>query len=1009
MKLINCFFLCIVLNAFSQVEELKQNQELRKKRLDPSKQEVAERRRYDFCQHVNPFIGTGGHGHTHPAATAPFGMMQLGPDTRYNGWDGCSGYHYSDSVVYGFSHTHLSGTGVEDLNDLLVVPQQGKAAIDPSYKVKGGYQAVFSHKNEKAEPGYYEVQLNSGINVKLAVTARAGIHTYTFDTKSQVKYILLDLDHRDKLLDCEMNIESKKAVSGSRRSRAWAQNQHFYFYLESESEFSKAKIITKGGKHKLLLTYPKTTDKITLRVGISAVDTEGAKKNLFAEITGWDVNTIKSLTRNSWNIELNRLFFQSPDKDAMTNFYTAMYHVYSCPTIFSDVDGRFRGNDAQIYTSATHQQYSIFSLWDTYRTAHPLYTLTQQNRTRDFIHSFLEIYKNIGTLPVWELNGNETNCMIGYHSASVITDAYRKGIADFDEKLALEAMLATAKKDELGKSYFAGQGFIGSRDEPESVSKTLEYAYDDWCISQFAQELGNKAAASEFDLRSYNFMNVFDPQTKFMRPRIGGSWLAPFVPSEVNFNFTEANSYQYSLAAPHNINGLRYLLGGKDSLEHWLDRLFTTSSKLDGRQQADITGLIGQYAHGNEPSHHMAYLYNYTNAPHKTQERIDQILKEMYHAAPDGLSGNEDCGQMSAWYALSSIGLYPVCPGKPIYTFGRPIQEYAAFHFESGGSFYIRTKNNSPENRYIQSIELNGAPYTKLFITHEDLLKGGELVFHMGDKANEELARYASDIPAADVIDPAVIPVPYFTATAGTFSGELQTEIKTLDLPDLQIRYTTDGSEPGLSSPIYKDPLTFTKTTTLKAKVFKVDRGPGNGTDDRVQLFYQADDKKAVATTFYKLKEGVSIEVNSKYNNQYTGGGPTALIDGIRGGQDFRTGTWQGYEGVSAEGIVSFDEPKTIDAVKITALQDERSWIFMPIALQVELSYDGVNFEKAIVQKISVPATKGGVFTETFSLKTGALKPVKKFRYKIVNNGVCPKEHLFAGEKSWIFVDEIEF
>lgn len=1008
MKLISCFFLCITLNAFSQVEELNQNQEQRKKKLDPSKQEVAERRRYDFSQHVNPFVGTGAHGHTHPSAVAPFGMMQLGPDTRYNGWDGCSGYHYSDSVIYGFSHTHLSGTGVEDLNDLLTVPQQGKAAIDPSYKAANGYGASFSHKNEKAEPGYYEVLLNSGIRVQLAVTERAGIHTYTFNNKSKAKYILLDLDHRDKLLDCEMNIESKKAVSGSRRSRAWAQNQHFYFYLESENEFTKAKVITKGGRHKILLTYPKNTEKITLRVGISAVDKEGAKKNLFEEIPGWDVETVKSLTRNQWNIELNRLHFQSPDAKVMTNFYTAMYHAYSCPTVFSDVDGRFRGNDAQVYTSAEHRQYSIFSLWDTYRTAHPLYTLTQQKRSTDFIHSFLEIYKHIGTLPVWELNGNETNCMIGYHSVSVITDAYRKGIRDFDADLALKAMIATAKKDELGKSFFANQGFIGSRDEPESVSKTLEYAYDDWCIAQFAHELKNEATAREFELRSHHFMNIYDPQTTFMRPRIGGSWLAPFVPSEVNFNFTEANSYQYSLAAPHNINGLRLLLGGSDSLEHWLDRLFTTSSKLDGRQQADITGLIGQYAHGNEPSHHMAYLYNYAHTPHKTQERVDQILKEMYQPTPEGLSGNEDCGQMSAWYAMSAIGLYPVCPGKPIYTFGRPLQEYAGLHFEEGKSFYIRTKNNSPENKYIQKIELNGTPYTKLFITHDELLAGGELVFFMGDKPSRALASYSSDIPEKDMILPDFLPVPYFTASATTFAGEISTEIKTLELPDLQIRYTTDGTEPGLNSPIYTKALTFSETTTLKAKTFRVDKGPEN-TNDRVQYSYQTDDKKAVSTTFYKLKAGISLETTSSYNNQYTGGGQTALIDGIRGGKDFRTGPWQGYEGVSAEGVVSLDEAKNIPEITVSALQDERSWIFMPTALEVELSYDGVTFEKAIVQKISFPADKSGTFNEVFTLKTNATKPVKKFRYKIVNNGVCPKGHLFAGEKSWIFVDELMF
>lgn len=1006
MKFINCFFLCITLNAFSQVEELKENQDARKKYIDPGRS--MGKKRYDFCKHVDPLIGTGAHGHTHPAATAPFGMMQLGPDTRHMGWDGCSGYHYTDSVIYGFSHTHLSGTGVEDLNDLLVVPQQGKAKIDPGYQIGGGYQAGFSHQNEKAEPGYYEVKLNSGITAQLAVTERAGIHTYTFDNRSKTKYILLDLDHRDKLLDYEMNIVSKTAVSGSRISRAWAQKQHFYFYLESEQEFSKAKIITQKGRHKLLLTYPKNTEKITLRVGISAVDTEGARKNLFQEITGWDVSTVRNLTRDRWNQELNRLFFQSPDEEVMRNFYTAMYHAYICPTVFSDVDGRFRGNDGQLYSSSAHRQYSIFSLWDTYRSAHPLYTLTQQKRTEDFIASFLEIYKNIKTLPVWELNGNETNCMIGYHSVSVILDAYRKGITGFDTKLALQAMVETAKKDELGKNHFASQGFIGSRDEPESVSKTLEYAYDDWCISEFARELGNEAAAREFHIRSHNFINMFDPQSKFMRPRTGGVWLSPFVPSEVNFNYTEANSYQYSLAAPQHIDVLRFLLGGKDSLQGWLDRLFTTSSQLDGRHQADITGLIGQYAHGNEPSHHMAYLYNYTNQPYKTQERIDQILKEMYHPTPEGLSGNEDCGQMSAWYALSAIGLYPVCPGKPVYIFGRPIQEYAAFHFENGESFYIRTTNNSPESKYIQKIELNGQDYRKLFITHDELQQGGELVFHMGSEPNLQLAAYVSDIPSEDKLSEEIIPVPYFTAGSMIFDGEMQTEIKTLNVPGLQIRYTTDGSEPGLNSPIYTFPLTFRETTTLKAKGFIVDKGPANN-GDRVQYNYRTDEKKAVSTTFHQLKKGVSIALLSLYNNQYTGGGNNALIDGIRGGKDFRTGPWQGYEGISAEGTITLEEPKLIPEISVSALQDERSWIFMPAAIEIELSYDGVSFEKPIVQKIAFPSDKEGTHSESFSLKTNASKPVKKFRYRVVNRGVNPKGHMFEGERSWIFVDEIIF
>ncbi|MFN5418703.1 MAG: GH92 family glycosyl hydrolase [Flavobacteriia bacterium] len=1011
MKLISCFFLCFILNAFSQVEELQNSQLKRKKVIDPSaSSQTTPRKRYDFAQHVNPFIGTDAHGHTYPAAAAPFGMMQLGPDTRYNGWDGCSGYHYSDSVIYGFSHTHLSGTGVEDLCDLLIVPQQGKALIEPGYKNPKGYGAKFSHKNEKAEPGYYEVKLNNRIQVKLATKERSGIHSYSFDNKTEVKYILIDLDHRDKLLDYSLNILSKKQVSGSRNSKAWASNQHFYFFLESEQEFVKAKVITKKGKHKLLLTYPKECQQINLKVGISAVDIDGAKKNLFDEITTWNIEEIKNITRNNWNVELNKLHFVSEDKDVMTNFYSAMYHAYLCPTIFSDVDGRFRGNDGAIHTSTSHQQYSIFSLWDTYRTAHPLYTLTQQKRTGDFVNSFLEIYKQIGTLPVWELNGNETNCMIGYHSVSVIADAYNKGITNFNTELALQAMVTSAKKEELGKLFFATQGFIGSRDEPESVSKTLEYAYDDWCISEFAKSLKNQEIAEEFYRRSHNFMNIFDPQTKFMRPRNGGVWHAPFIPSEVNFNFTEANSFQYSLAAPQNIVVLRDLLGGKDSLEAWLDRLFTTSSKLDGRHQSDITGLIGQYAHGNEPSHHMAYLYNYTNNPSKTQERIDQILKEMYHPTPEGLSGNEDCGQMSAWYAMSAIGLYPICPGKPIYTFGRPIQDYANFHFENGNTFYIKTLNNSSDNKYIQNINLNGVNYSKLYITHDDLLRGGTLIFTMGDKPNSDLKNYLSDISEKDSLNENIIPVPYFTATRNTFNDSITTEIKCIEIPNSMIRYTLDGSEPSLNSEIYQNPLTFHETTTLKAKLYryKGNIGASDNPGQKIAIVYQLDDKKAVSTTFYKLNKGTNIDLKTKYNNQYTGGGDQALIDGIIGGDDFRTGTWQGYQGDNAEGIISFDEARKIQNVKISCLQDVKSWIFMPTSIEIEISYDGIKFEKTIVSKINYQSTIEGNFREKFNIDLNAKSPIKKIRYKIVNRGTCPKGHLGEGDKSWIFIDEIE-
>lgn len=994
MKITNLLaFLCCFATLFSQNESQQ------------STGNVQRRLRFDFAQYVNPFVGTGGHGHTYPGASAPFGMMQLSPDTRYNGWDGCSGYHYSDSVIYGFSHTHLSGTGVEDLCDLLIVPQQGKYSTEPGYKNPKGYGSPFKHSDEKAGPGYYSVKLlKNDIDVYLTASERAGVHSYVFHQPKGKKYILIDLEHRDQLLGVQLNLNSKTSISGYRISKAWAKKQYFYFYMELNTPYVKAKMV---GKNKVVLEFPEETLNLRIKVGISGVDIDGAKKNVESEIPFFDYDLVKTQTLDKWNQELNKIHFESPDKTVMQNFYTSVYHTYLCPNLFSDVDGRFRGNDEKIYQEK-YNRYSVFSIWDTYRAAHPLYTLTQQKRSSDFIESFLGIYKETNELPVWELLGNETDCMIGYHATSIILDAYVKGIRSFDAKTALDAMIASASKNELGKNHFREYEFISSNQEPESVSKTLEYAYDDWTIADFARILNEQELYSEYQKRSYQFLNLFNPETKFMQPRRGGTWLSGFNPSEVNFNFTEANSWQYSLAAPQHIDALRYVLGGKAGFQSWLDQLFSTNSKLDGRQQADITGLIGQYAHGNEPSHHMAYLYNYTNEVSKTQEKVDQILREMYQPTPDGLCGNEDCGQMSAWYVLSAVGLYPVCPGKTTYAFGRPLQDYANFHFENGNSFYIRTVNNSPENKYIQSMTLNDRPYKKLFIEHDSLTQGGELVFIMGNKPNPELNSYESDLDDSNPIPDFVLPVPYFTATNESFTDSISTEIKVLPFPKLQIRYTTDGSEPNLTSPIYERKLTFSKTTTLKAKTFYV--SGDNSVDDsrgKVALTYRTNDSKAVSTTFQKIDKNTSLKLNSAYANQYAAGGTSALIDGLSGSTDFRSGAWQGYEGIDASGELSFAGGKKIEEVKITCLQDNKSWIFMPVSITLWYSIDGVKYKKIKAKKFKTDPYQEGTIIDSLVFKLPKDLNIKHLRFTIKNRGICPKGHLGEGEKAWIFIDEI--
>lgn len=980
----------------AQVEELRQAQDQRKKVINS----IATTDYFSKSLFVDPFIGTGGHGHTYPGASAPFGMIQLSPDTRYDGWDGCSGYHYSDSIIYGFSHTHLSGTGVPDYCDLLIMPQSGKPNVLPGYNNENGYGSKFSHSNEFASPGFYSVHLERGdIDVRLAVTNRAGIHEYTFNEENGKKFILIDLDHRDELLGSCMEVIDKQTVKGCRISKAWAEEQHFYFYLKLDTPFQKARRIESNGNHKLLLIFPKNTPKVNLTVGISAVDITGAQRNLEEEIPHFDLNKVRAETVRKWNKELDKIEFIHSDESVMTTFYTSLYHSFLAPNLFNDVDGRYRNLANNVDTLAgEHKNYTVFSLWDTYRATHPLFTITQVDRTNEFINTFLRHFEDSGDLPVWELAGNETNCMIGYHSVSVIADAFTKGIRDYNSLRAIRSMLGTTTIPEFGKDHFMDLGFISTGDEPESVSKTLEYSYDDFCIyrmidamGEIDDELSNEAVGEEFLNRSFNFLNVYDPQSKFMRARRSGLWFSPFDPAEVNFNYTEANSWQYSLYVPHAIHAFTDILGGKDSLENWLDRLFTTPSELSGRHQVDITGLIGQYAHGNEPSHHIAYLYNYTNAPHKTQQYADQIFKEMYSDKPDGLSGNEDCGQMSSWYVLSTLGLYQIAPGNPYYEIGRPFMNSAKINLENGQSFEIQVKNQSTKNKYIQSIKLNGNRLHQLYLSHNDIVNGGVLEFEMGPNPNLELKKWHK-APGLSKVPESFVAAPFFKNEDRVFEKEASIELDCLFRDNVTIRYTTNGSIPDRNSKEYLGPIKINESAVISAIAFK----------DSVTS------SSVISNEFVKKDPNIKIELMSEYDNQYAAYGDLTLIDGIRGGNEFRTGDWQGYWAQDLTAEVSFDIARDLAEVGISVLSDMKSWIFFPSEVIAT-----VQFEDGSVKTYSESLPKAspermGAQTKEIDFHLGADSPkVLKVKITAVNYGKCPEWHLGRGNDTWLFADEI--
>ena len=932
---------------------------------------------------VNPFVGTDAHGHTYPGVTAPWGMVQLSPDTRLSGWDGCSGYHYSDSVIYGFSHTHLSGTGCEDLCDILFTP----TVHSRTWK---DYTLKFSHKNELACAGFYSViGFNKDfIKTELASTERIGHHNYTYPVGDTMAMVI-NLKHRDKTLDYNVEIRDDNTVLGYRKSKSWNEQQSVYFAVRFSTSIHQSYLNTETGE--LYLYFGQSTGtkhQVYAQTALSSVDKEGALKNLQRGL----LKNFKDAKKQSialWEKALGAIDIEGGTKEQRRTFYTALYHCMTSPNLYSDVDYRYRsminnnlqkGNSVDgikpadpIATADGYNRYTVFSLWDTYRTLNPLMTIIRPDKCLEFEKTFLDYYRQTDELPVWELYSWETYCMIGQHGISTLAEWILKGIT-VDNETALKAMISAANKERAGLDEFNRNGYISSEKEHESVSKTVEYAYNMYCIAQVAKAMGKDETYNEYIKRAQYYKNLFNNENKFIQPKENGRFLPDFDPKQVDVNYTEGNGWHYTFYAPQDINTLIALTGGKKAFEEKLDECFNSQEQTTGRIQADITGLIGQYAHGNEPSQHTAYLYNYINKPFKTQKTVRKILTELYSDKPDGICGNDDCGQMSAWYVMSAMGIYPVNPVSGEYVIGSPLFDKVTVHMPNGKDFVIKSKQGK-DTPYVKSMKLNGKKYEKLFISHKDIVNGGTLEMHMTDEGHlfkSEAESYKA--PVSMISDNLITPVAYLKYDGtGTFTDKLNVQT-VYPNPD----FTSFRTENRI--------LTQTDSITVVNRC-------------------NAVASKPVTARFYKIPKGRSVDLLTQYNPQYTAGGKEALIDLKTGTDNWRLGCWQGYWGEDVEAVVDLGKVQNISYVGGHFIQDMKSWIFMPQQVRYYISQDGENYSLLGAVDNDTDPKYDGCVTKTFDINCNA--QARYVKMKAVNIKTVPSWHISAGEKAWLFIDEI--
>lgn len=890
------------------------------------KQDVYEVDEAQLYHLVDPFIGTGAHGHTYPGVAAPHGMVQLSPDSRWDGWDACSGYHYSDDSLHGFSHTHLSGTGCSDLSDLLFIPTIDVQSYRDSIASPTLPKQSFSHEDEEAHAGYYSVLLGSDIRAELTATSLIGAHKYTFP-KGENGYLVLDLVSlkRNQMKGASLSLVSDTEVCGHQVTNGWVANQHVYFYAQFSSPIQDAELYLDGALNEAkaiegdsvrgILSFGEISAPLEIFVGISQTSIEAAKENLQSELKRVTKNQtfdeVRSSCEQEWNTELSKVLIPKGNPNDLKTFYTALYHAFLTPTRVSDAGGSYRGLDNQIHqTEEGRIAYSTFSLWDTYRALHPLTTLLDYQRVQDYVSSILSMYEQSGELPIWPLASGETRTMIGYHAVSVMADAYLRGITkgmSLDEEKMLQAMVTSSLVNKKGAAEYEQFGMVPSNRRNESVSCTLEYSYDDWCIAQVAQAMGNSEVYEKYSARAQNFINLFDGATKYFRGRHeDGTWGDNFNPYEVSKDFTEANAWQYRFGAQHDIYGMIQLHGGEENFAKALDDLFGEHTDAPEISLQDITGLVGQYAHGNEPSHHIAYLYNYVGMPWKTQELTRRLLKEQYSDTPEGIAGNEDCGQMSAWYIFSALGMYPVTPGSGEYVVTTPLFEEVTLKLSNGNSLKIKS-NNPDRNKYIKSIILNGEKLEQLYLTYEDLMNGGELEFVLSDQPNKQSAEWKRPYSQTQEAKPS----PVFTPQdLSLFTDSISVELKSAT-PSCQIFYTLDASVPTTSSTQYTDPITLTEDGVINAIAILdgVTNAPVQLKATKADFHKPADVVPTVEGIQYQLFSGWTDSTQTiEKNMKLVGSGNAEEINlEMREQEEKFALIFEGYIEIEEEGVYEFE------------------------------------------------------------------------------------------------------